>query len=110
MYALGYFHVQMSSMSDIEARNSTSRSTTQGDPLLRHLAKDLRAARLRRGLSQQGLASSAGLTRLRVVEIERGSSSVAIDAYVKAARAMGFELGLVAYRRPVFEELDSLFK
>lgn len=101
-YALAYMKT--------ESSPSTHKSVVEGDPLLRHLAKKMREARKRRGLTQQELARLARLTRLRIIEIERGSPAVAMGAYAKAAHAMGFQMGLDAYQRPVFEELDGLFK
>lgn len=79
------------------------------DPALVGLGARLREARTRRGLSQAQLASLAGLTRLRVIDIERGSASVSMGAYAQVARGLGLQLTLEPYRRPVFEELKDLF-
>jgi HTH-type transcriptional regulator/antitoxin HipB len=76
---------------------------------LTDLGARLREARARRGWSQAQLASQAGLTRLRVIDIERGSTSVSMGAYAQAARSLGLRLALEPYRRPVFEELKDLF-
>jgi transcriptional regulator with XRE-family HTH domain len=83
---------------------------SEPDPLLRGLSQALREARIRRGLTQQQLAEMAGVTRLRVIDIERGSPGVAIGAYAQVARSLGLQLGLQAYRRPVFEELKETFR
>lgn len=84
-------------------------SSTAKDPLLRHLSADIRQARVRRGLSQEQVAAMSGLTRLRIIAIEQGSPGVAIGAYARAAQAVGAQLALEPYRRPVFEELDDIF-
>jgi transcriptional regulator with XRE-family HTH domain len=80
------------------------------DPLLRSLSQALREARIHRGLTQQQLAEMAGVTRLRVIDIERGLPGVAIGAYAQVARSLGLQLGLQAYRRPVFEDLQETFR
>lgn len=85
-------------------------SRSEPDPLLRSLSQSLREARVHRGLSQQQLAEMAGVTRLRVIDIERGSTGVAIGAYARVAHSLGLQLGLEAYRRPVFEELQETFR
>jgi HTH-type transcriptional regulator/antitoxin HipB len=88
----------------------TNASRTEPDPLLHGLSRSLREARIRRGLSQQQLAEMAGVTRLRVIDIERGSPGVAIGAYVRVAQSLGLQLELQAYRRPVFEDLKETFR
>ncbi len=93
---------------DFSYMSSTARS--EPDPLLHSLSQSLREARIHRGLSQQQLAEMAGVTRLRVIDIERGSASVAIGAYARVARSLGLQLALEAYRRPVFEELKETFR
>lgn len=85
------------------------RPTTVEEVLLRHVSAGIRLARVRRGLSQEQLATMSGLTRLRIIDIERGSPGVAIGAYAKAAQAVGAQIALEPYRRPVFEELDGIF-
>ena len=84
----------------------TGASRSKPDPLLHGLSRSLREARIRRGLSQQQLAQMAGVPRLRVIDIERGSPGVAIGAYARVAQS----LGLQAYRRPVFEDLKETFR
>lgn len=82
---------------------------TAVDPLLRHLSASIRLARTRRDLTQVQVARMSGLTRLRIVAIERGCPGVAIGAYAKAAQAVGAQLALEPYRRPVFDELAAIF-
>lgn len=88
---------------------SPARRRPEPDPTLRGLSARLREARIHRGLSQEQLARLTGLTRLRVIDIERGAPGVSIGAYAQAARSLGLQLGLEPYRRPVFEELKDLF-
>ena len=83
---------------------------SEPDPLLYSLSRSLREARVNRGLSQQQLAEMAGVTRLRVIDIERGSPGVAIAAYARVAQSLGLQLGVQPYRRPVFEELKETFR
>ena len=87
-----------------------SASRSEPDPLLHGLSRALREARIRRGLSQQQLAEMAGVTRLRVIDMERGAPGVAIGAYARVAQSLGLQLGLQAYRRPVFEDLKETFR
>jgi HTH-type transcriptional regulator / antitoxin HipB len=88
---------------------SPARHRPEPDPTLRGLSARLREARIHRGLSQEQLAQRSGLTRLRVIDIERGSPSVSMGAYAQAARSLGLQLGLEPHRRPVFDELKDLF-
>lgn len=70
----------------------------------------MREARIRRGLSQQQLAEMAGVTRLRVIDMERAAPGVAIGAYARVAQCLGLQLGLQAYLRPVFDDLKETFQ
>ena len=70
----------------------------------------MREARIRRGLSQQQLSEMVGVTRLRVIDMERGSPGVPIGPYARVAQCLGLQLGLQAYRRPVFEDLEETFR
>ena len=51
--------------------------------------KRLRQLRLLKGLTQEGLAESAGLHSTYVGGIERGERNVGLDNIIKLARALG---------------------
>lgn len=55
------------------------------------LAANLRAARARAGLSQEGLADSAGIDRTYVSALERARYSATVDVLEKLADALGVE-------------------
>ena len=77
-------------------------------PTLPRFGKTLRDARARRGLTQAQLAALAGLPRLKVIQAEQGSASVAIGAYAAVANALGMEFSLVPARRPTLDEVQAL--
>lgn len=80
------------------------------ETLLSDLGKQLRAARLRRGLTQAELAHAANLPRLKIGQIEAGKPTVAILAFAKAASVLGLAFGLEPARRPTLEELPDFLK
>ena len=53
---------------------------------------------------------TAGITRQKVIEIEKGSPSVALQAYARVFAALGCELRLVPATRPTLDEVEELFK
>ena len=55
-------------------------------------ANNLRKARATKGLSQEDLATLAGLHRTYVGSIERGERNVSIDNMEKLALALGYAL------------------
>lgn len=73
------------------------------------LAHDIRAMRRERGLTQAQLAARAHVSRLTVIEIEKGSASVAAGAYVEVACTLGAEFTLVPARMPTMDEARELF-
>jgi HTH-type transcriptional regulator/antitoxin HipB len=79
-------------------------------PLISRLGASLREARINRGLKQAQLAELCGLTRLRIIGIEKGNPSISMEAYFKAASGMGLELALRPIERPVFEDLKRMFQ
>lgn len=74
---------------------------------LQKLGQAFKAMRTRRGLTQEALASLAGLTRLKVIAIEAGRSSVSIESHARLAATLGAELSLLTRTRPTLEELKD---
>lgn len=77
------------------------------DILLSRLGDQLRQQRIRRGLTQAQAAELARMPREKVVRIEQGRGSVAVQAYVALAHALGAELVLAPARRPTIEEVTQ---
>jgi y4mF family transcriptional regulator len=84
----------------------------QMDPLMviERLGQQISEMRKNRGMTQIDLAESAGVTRQKLSEIERGKATVSINLYAKVLAALGAELTVVAARRPSFEELREVFR
>ena len=76
---------------------------------LHRLGKAIRAMRRGRGLTQQAVASIAGVPRRKIGEIEAGSPRVAIESYSRVAHALGGELSIVPARRLTLEEAREVF-
>lgn len=77
--------------------------------ITQRLGNQLRTMRLNRGYKQADLAKLAGVTRQKLIEIEKGSLSVSISAYARVAAALGSEFKLVPVTLPTLEELEDLF-
>lgn len=60
-------------------------------PVLAAFAKELRAARIRAGMSRHGLADKAGLTRYGLIKIESGRN-VTLATIALLANALGCEV------------------
>jgi transcriptional regulator with XRE-family HTH domain len=75
---------------------------------LQRLGAALRAARRGRGLTQAELAKAVGVSRLKVIQIERGEASVSMGAYAGVAAALGLEFTPSAARRPTLDEVGAL--
>lgn len=58
-------------------------------------ARNLRAQRLARGLSQEELADRAGIHRTYVGSVERGERNVSIENMDRLAVALGVELAML---------------
>lgn len=54
-----------------------------------NLANNLKALRLKKSLSQEGLAFEAGLHRTFVAHVERGVRNISIDNIDRLANALG---------------------
>jgi transcriptional regulator with XRE-family HTH domain len=74
---------------------------------LQKLGQALKAMRTHRGLTQAALAGLAGVTRLKVIAMEAGRSSVAMESYARLAGALGAELTLSPRTRPTLDELKD---
>lgn len=58
-------------------------------PLLRdHLARNVRAARVRAGMTQEQLAERSGLHQTYLSDIERGKRNVTLDVVERLAAAL----------------------
>jgi transcriptional regulator with XRE-family HTH domain len=74
---------------------------------LQKLGQAFKAMRTNRGLTQEALARLAGVTRLKVIEMEAGRSSVAMESYARLTSALGAELTLSPRTRPTLDELKD---
>lgn len=68
---------------------ASSRSKEKAQPLRLVFAKNVRLARIHQGMSQERLASEAGLDRAFVGSLERGQRNISIDNVELIARAIG---------------------
>ena len=73
------------------------------------LGAQLRQRRLNRGLTQANLAEWAGLTRQKIIAVERGDSRVGMAAYARALAALDCELTVVPATLPTLDEIQGLF-
>ena len=78
--------------------------------LASRLGKQIRDKRVNRGLTQARLAELAGLTRQKVIAVEKGTLSVAMVAYARVLGALDCELAVVPAAMPTLEELGDLFE
>jgi transcriptional regulator with XRE-family HTH domain len=70
------------------------------DPYLDILGQRIRARRSELGMSQEGLAHTAGLDRSYVGRIERGEHNLTFIALVRLARAMGCDVAALTEGLP----------
>jgi transcriptional regulator with XRE-family HTH domain len=73
------------------------------------LGEQIRQRRLNRGLTQAKLASFAGITRQKVIAIERGNLSVGMTAYARVLGALDCEFALVHASMPTLDEIQGVF-
>jgi transcriptional regulator with XRE-family HTH domain len=78
--------------------------------LITRLGIQLREKRINRGLTQAQLSDLAGLTRYKVIAVEKGTLSVGMIAYARVLAALDCELSVVPATMPTFEEIRDLFK
>ncbi|HEY1794380.1 MAG TPA: helix-turn-helix domain-containing protein [Opitutaceae bacterium] len=62
---------------------------TSDASILEEIGRRLRASRLGRNLTQQGLATESGVAKRTVERIEAGELATAISSYVRVCRALG---------------------
>ena len=70
---------------------------------LERLGARLRVARAHRKLRQKDLAEKIGRSRATIVEMEKGSGKIAIEAYVSALSALGLLEGLELVADPALD-------
>ncbi|MDR7053205.1 transcriptional regulator with XRE-family HTH domain [Pseudomonas koreensis] len=78
--------------------------------LITRLGIQLREKRINRGLTQAQLAGLAGLTRYKVIAVEKGTLSVGMIAYARVLAALDCELSVVPATMPTLEEIGDLFE
>ena len=59
--------------------------------VLTELGENIKLARLRRGLSSELMAERAGISRATLVNVEKGSPSVAMGIYMSVLNSLGLE-------------------
>lgn len=78
--------------------------------LINRLGSQLREKRINRGLTQAQLAELAGLTRYKVIAVEKGTLSIGMLAYARVLGALDCELAVIPAVMPTLEELGDLFE
>lgn len=78
--------------------------------LIYRLGIQIREKRLSRGLTQADLAQIAGLTRQKVVAVEKGTLSVGMSAYARVLGALDCELAVIPAAMPTLDEVQDLFE
>ena len=73
------------------------------------LGEQLRQRRRNRGLTQASLASLAGITRQKVIAIEKGDLSVRMMAYARVLAALDSELSVVPVAMPTLDDIHGVF-
>lgn len=69
----------------------------------------IRRRRLNRGLTQARLAVLAGITRQKVIAIEKGDLTVGMAAYARVVGALDCEFALVPAALPTLDEIQGIF-
>lgn len=82
------------------------------DPTLltARLGEQIRQKRLNRGLTQAELAARAGLTRQKVIAVEKGSLSAGMAAYARVLAGLDCELAVVPAAMPTLDDIQGLFE
>jgi transcriptional regulator with XRE-family HTH domain len=77
---------------------------------LSQLGTQLAQMRKARGLTQSEVAFRAGIPRLKVIHVEAGRPTVAVEAYARVAAALGAGIQAVPARRPTIDEIAEILK
>ncbi len=96
----------MTTITDIMAKVCTI--PDMKDVILLRLADQIREMRTQRGLSQSALAAAARVNRKTIIELEKGSSGIALGTVVAVLECMGGELSVVPVSKPTTAEVRSL--
>jgi transcriptional regulator with XRE-family HTH domain len=78
--------------------------------IISRLGKQIREKRINRGLTQVQLAELAGLTRQKVIAVEKGTLTVGMIAFARVLAALDCELSVIPAAMPTLEELEGLFE
>jgi transcriptional regulator with XRE-family HTH domain len=70
------------------------------EDLKEHLAEAFRAARLRKGLTQEALAHEVGVTTETISNTERGASLVSLPVFIKMAAALELSIAEIVDAPP----------
>lgn len=63
-------------------------------PSLQNIAKDLRALRIAKGMTQQALADAAGISRTTLIQIEKGKDAQ-VSSIAMAGQVLGVTFGVL---------------
>lgn len=74
--------------------------TIKIDEIDKKVGMNIRVARIKRGISQEGLADMAGLARSTMGIVERGEQSPSLQTITKVANALDMDL----YKLFIFED------
>ncbi|TPG81361.1 helix-turn-helix domain-containing protein [Pseudomonas arsenicoxydans] len=77
--------------------------------IISRLGTQIRQKRINRGLTQVQLAKLAGLTRQKVIAVEKGTLTVGMIAFARVLAALDSELSVIPAAMPTLEELEGLF-
>ncbi|OOG12526.1 helix-turn-helix domain-containing protein [Pseudomonas sp. B21-040] len=78
--------------------------------IITRLGDQIREKRINRGLTQAQLAELAGLTRYKVIAVEKGTVSVGMIAFARILAALDCELSVIPAAMPTLEELGDMFE
>lgn len=78
--------------------------------VIHRLGQQIRDRRLSRGFTQAELARIAGLTRQKIVAVEKGSNVVNMGAYARAIAALDCELAMVVAAMPTLDDVQGMFE
>lgn len=76
--------------------------------VLTELGENIKLARLRRGLSSELIAERAGISRATLVNVEKGSPSVAMGIYMSVLNSLGLEKDMLLVAKD--DELGRKFQ